>query len=222
MTSAERRDPAATSAGDEQEAERRAVVPAPRKRAASADAVGEREEKRTWSPCPLVESLVPSPPTADAAEQGKRFEERAGTRASSGSVPTRDSQPEDTPPTAPVGESRAEGHGDPQAGQEPVGTTPPPAEVRGCGLQPGSGPCPAGPSTSGLAFRVVPLTSRYVFFVSFLSFAIEPFLECDLPAAFVSGREMSGLSIAPTPMQEVWRPTLQRVTTSDGGIGWWR
>ena len=38
---------------------------------------------------------------------------------------------QDAPFAAPVGASRAEGHGDPQAGQEPVGTTPPPTEVRG-------------------------------------------------------------------------------------------
>ena len=34
---------------------------------------------------------------------------------------------------------------------------------------------------------------------------------------FVSGRAMMGLSIAPTPMQEVWRPTLQHAAVSDGG-----
>ena len=81
VTSAERRDPAAMSAGDEQEAERRAVVPVPRKRVASADAIVEREAKRTRSPCPLVASLVSSPAAADAAEQSGRFEERTGTRA---------------------------------------------------------------------------------------------------------------------------------------------
>ena len=163
VTSVERRDPTAMSAGDEQEAERRAVVPMPRKRAASADAIGEREAKWTWSPCPLVASLVSSPPAADAAEQAERSEERTGTRASLGPVPARDSQPEDAPPTmdvveqaerceeltgtcasrdsqpedappaAPVGKSRAEGHGDLQAKQEPVGMTPTLAEVRGHG-----------------------------------------------------------------------------------------
>ena len=34
---------------------------------------------------------------------------------------------------------------------------------------------------------------------------------------FVSGRVMMGLSIAPTPMWEVWRPTLQRVAASSVG-----
>ena len=43
MTLVERRDPAAMSAEDEQEAERRAAVPVPRKRAVSTDTVGERE-----------------------------------------------------------------------------------------------------------------------------------------------------------------------------------
>lgn len=163
VTTAEHRDPTATSAGDEQEAARRVVVSAPRKRAASADAVGERAAKRTRSPRPLVASSVPSPPVADAAEQVRRSEERTGTCASPGPVTTRDSQPreappaadaveqagrseeqtgarasrdsqpEDAPPPAPVGESRAEGHGDPQARQEPVGTTLSPAEVRGRG-----------------------------------------------------------------------------------------
>ena len=46
-TSAERRDPAAASAGDEREVERRGNVPMPRKHATSSDAVGEREAKRT-------------------------------------------------------------------------------------------------------------------------------------------------------------------------------
>ena len=41
VTSAERRDPTAMSASDEQEVERRTVVPVPRKHAVSADAVGE-------------------------------------------------------------------------------------------------------------------------------------------------------------------------------------
>ena len=43
MTLAVRRDPAAMSAGDEQEAERHVVVPMPRKRAASAYTIGEWE-----------------------------------------------------------------------------------------------------------------------------------------------------------------------------------
>ena len=91
VTSAEHRDPAAMSAGDEQEAERRAVVPTPRKRAVSADAISEREAKETRSQRPLVALLIPSPPAADAAEQAGRSEERAGTRASPGPVPARDS-----------------------------------------------------------------------------------------------------------------------------------
>ena len=68
VTSVERRDPTAMSAGDEQEVERRAVVPMPRKRVASTDAVGEWEAKRTRSPRPSVASPVSSPPAADAVE----------------------------------------------------------------------------------------------------------------------------------------------------------
>ena len=34
---------------------------------------------------------------------------------------------------------------------------------------------------------------------------------------FVSGRGTPGLSIAPASVQEVWRPTLQRVAASEGG-----
>jgi len=60
VTSAERRNPAATFADDEQEAARHAVVLALRKHAASADAVDEREAKRTWSPRPLAAASVPS------------------------------------------------------------------------------------------------------------------------------------------------------------------
>ena len=161
VTLAERRDPTTTSAGDEQEAERRAVVPMPRKHAASTDAVGEWEAKRTRSPRPSVASPVSSPPTADAAEQAGWSEERTGTHASPGSVPTRDSQPKEAPPAvdaveqagwseeqtstrasrdsqpedaspaASVEESRAEDRGDPQAEQELVRRTPPPAVVRG-------------------------------------------------------------------------------------------
>ena len=52
MTSAGRHGPAMPSSGDEQEATRRAVVPASRKRTASADIVGERAVKRTRSPRP--------------------------------------------------------------------------------------------------------------------------------------------------------------------------
>ena len=52
VTTAERRDPVATSTGEEQEAARCAEVPTMRKRAASADAVGGRAAKRTRSPRP--------------------------------------------------------------------------------------------------------------------------------------------------------------------------
>ena len=41
VTSAECRDPMAMSTGDEQQEERRAEVPVPRKRVASMDAIGE-------------------------------------------------------------------------------------------------------------------------------------------------------------------------------------
>ena len=159
VTLAMRRDPTAMFAGNEQEVERRAVVPVPRKRAASADTVDEWEAKRTWSPRPSVASPVSSPPIVDAAEQAERSKEWACTHALPRPVPVRDSQPEDAPSAALVGASRAEGHGDPQAGQEPVGMTPPSPKVRGRGSQPMSGPCPAGLSTSGLGFRVVPLPS---------------------------------------------------------------
>ena len=33
----------------------------------------------------------------------------------------------------------------------------------------------------------------------------------------ISGRGMPELSIAPTPMQEVWTPTLQCVAVNEGG-----
>ena len=88
VTSKEHHDPTAMSAGDEQEAERRVVVPAPRKRAASADAVGEREAKRTRSPRPSVASPVPSSPMADAAERARQSEEQTGTHVLVGLVPT--------------------------------------------------------------------------------------------------------------------------------------
>ena len=100
VTSMERRDPAATSAGDEQEATWRAVVPTLRKHAARVDAVGEREAKRTWSPRPLAVAAVPSLPMADAAKQAGRSKERTSTCASPGPVPTRGSQPGEAPPAA--------------------------------------------------------------------------------------------------------------------------
>ena len=67
LTSAEHCDPTAVSAGGEPEAERRGDVPGPRKRAASADAVGEREAKRTRSPRPSKASPASSPSDVGAA-----------------------------------------------------------------------------------------------------------------------------------------------------------
>ena len=52
VTSVVRHDPTVTSASEEQEATRRAEVPALRKHAASVDAIGERAAKRTRSPRP--------------------------------------------------------------------------------------------------------------------------------------------------------------------------
>ena len=72
VTSAERHDPAVTSAGDEQEAERHVVVPMLRKRTVSADTVGEWEAKQTRSPRPSVASPVSSPPATGVAEQARR------------------------------------------------------------------------------------------------------------------------------------------------------
>ena len=88
VTSVERRDPVATSAGEEQEAARHAEVLASRKRAASVDAVGGRAAKRTRSPRPSVASPVPSLLVADVAERAGWSEERTGTRAPMGPVPT--------------------------------------------------------------------------------------------------------------------------------------
>ena len=62
VTSVERRKPTATSAGGGREAERCGDTPAPRKRAVSLNAVGEREAKRMRSPCPLEASLALPPP----------------------------------------------------------------------------------------------------------------------------------------------------------------
>ena len=103
VTSAEHRDPVATSASEEQEAARRAKVPASRKRAVSTDAVGGRAAKRTRSLCPSVALPVLSSPAAGVAEQARQSEERACTHASSKLVPACDSQWEDAPPAAPVG-----------------------------------------------------------------------------------------------------------------------
>ena len=62
MTSAVHREPAAACAGGGHEAERRHDVPGPRKRAASSEALGEREAKRTRSPCPSEASSALPPP----------------------------------------------------------------------------------------------------------------------------------------------------------------
>jgi len=90
-TSAERCDPTAAHAGGEQEAEGHYDVPAPRKHAASTDAVGEWEAKRTWSPCPSEVSPASSPPVVGAVGQARQSEEWAHTRMSSGLAPARDS-----------------------------------------------------------------------------------------------------------------------------------
>ena len=90
VTSAVRRNPTATSVGEEQEAARRVEVPALRKRAASVDAVGERAAKRTRSPHPSVVPPVPSSPAADAAERAGWSEEQTGVCAATGPVPTHD------------------------------------------------------------------------------------------------------------------------------------
>ncbi|XP_066374858.1 uncharacterized protein [Miscanthus floridulus] len=103
VTSAERRDPMATSAGEEQETARRAEVPASRKRA------GERSEERTGthsSPGSVtVRDLQPGTalPAVDAVEQAGRSEEQTGARA------PRDLQSANVLPVASVG-----GRGDPQ------------------------------------------------------------------------------------------------------------
>ena len=101
-TSVERHDPMVASASGEQEAERRGDVPAPRKRATSANAVGEREVKRTWSPRPSKALPASSPPALGVAEQAKWSRERARTRTSSGLAPVRDPQRDNIPPADPV------------------------------------------------------------------------------------------------------------------------
>lgn len=112
VTSMEHCDPMAMSAGGEQEVERRGDVPAPRKRAMSADAIGEQEVKRTWSPCPSVASPALSPPTSGVAEQARRLEEWVCTHASLGLVSVCDSQLRGAPPATLVGAPRADGRGD--------------------------------------------------------------------------------------------------------------
>ncbi|XP_066379484.1 uncharacterized protein [Miscanthus floridulus] len=99
-----------------------------RKRDAITDAIDEWEAKRMRSLRPLVASPVSSSPAVDAIEQARRSEERACTHKSSGPAPARDSQWEDDPPAAPVGVPQAKGRGDSRTGQEPIESTPPPAE----------------------------------------------------------------------------------------------
>ncbi|XP_066388112.1 uncharacterized protein [Miscanthus floridulus] len=215
-TSAERRDTATSSAGDELVAGRRAADPSSRKRTASTDIIGERAPKRTQSPRRLAALPTPSPPVVDVAEQGGRSAEGwSDTRTLLGSVPMhdsrrgedlpavgvaehvgqskgwtgarvpRESQSEDNAPVAPVEDSRAGGRDDPQVGQEPVGTTLPPTEIKERGSRSRSGPRCAGASRLGLSFRVVPLATR--------------------------GLGMPGMSIASTIVQETWKLVLQRV-----------
>ena len=116
---------------------------------------------------------------------------------------------------------RAKGRGDSQAEQEPVGLTLPLAEARGRGSQPGSGPCPTGPSMLGLGFRVISLTSWYAFLCFFFILLLSFWSVTDL-YFFDSGRMLMGLSIAPTLVQEVWRPTLQHARRAMGRAGRWR
>ena len=54
-------DPTAVSASGKQKVERHGDVPVSRKRVVSADAIDEREAKRTWSSCPSEASPVLSP-----------------------------------------------------------------------------------------------------------------------------------------------------------------
>ena len=113
-------------------------------------------------------------PAASVVEHAGRSEGWIGARA------PRESQLEDTTLVALVEDSRARGRYDPRIGQEPVGTTLPPAEVKEHGSQSGSGPQRAGASRSGSAFRVVPLATRYVFLHFLLVLCWLSFLlECD-------------------------------------------
>lgn len=102
-TSAERRDIATSSAGDELVAMCHAADPLSRKHAASADVIGERALKRMRSPCPLTASLALSPPIADVAKQGGwSAEEWTNTQASLRLVLMHDSQPGEDLPAAGV------------------------------------------------------------------------------------------------------------------------
>ena len=104
VTSAEHRDTAMSSAGDELVVARHAADPSSRKRAAGVDIVGERASKRTRSSRLLTASPAPPPPVVDVVEQGGRSAEGwTDTRASLGPVPTRDSRwEEDLPATGVV------------------------------------------------------------------------------------------------------------------------
>ena len=82
--------PAVTSAGGEQEAARRAAVPASRKRTVSADVVGERAVKRPRSPRPLAAAPVPSSSVVGAAERAGRSEEQTSAHAAMEPVPMKD------------------------------------------------------------------------------------------------------------------------------------
>ena len=68
-----------------------------------------------------------APPTVGVVEQSGQSEAETGVQS------TRDLQSEDTSPDAPVGESRARGRSDPQAGKGLVRTAPTLSEVRGRG-----------------------------------------------------------------------------------------
>ena len=102
VTSTEHCGPATTSVGGEQEAARRAEVPASRKCATSADVAGERAVKRTRSPRPLAAPPVSSLSVADVAERARRSEERTSAHAAMGPVLTLDLQPEEALPAVGV------------------------------------------------------------------------------------------------------------------------
>ena len=69
---------------------------------------------------------------------------------------------------------------------------------------------------TGRGFRALPLISRYAFFISFRSHSNLSFFSVTDLYFFDSGQILSGLSIAPPPVREEWRPTLQHVSTSGG------
>ena len=78
--SAVRRDPTATSAGEEQEAAQRVAVPALRKHAASADAIGERAVKWTRSPRPSAMRREPSATSVGEEQEATRRAEVPASR----------------------------------------------------------------------------------------------------------------------------------------------